>query len=134
MNNKKISMLQFSVLLIYPILSLFSGIGLYNLVKSAGIDAYFSVIVAMVIGMLIVFLFIKIFDYEPQLSLPKKNTLIFGSVLGSIINIVICLMMLLNGIIIIYSISNFIVSQFLAETPIYIILILIGLVVISNVS
>ena len=34
-NNSKISNLQFSTLLIFPILSLFSGIGLYDLIKIA---------------------------------------------------------------------------------------------------
>lgn len=134
MNNNKISSLQFSTLMIYPILSLFSGIGLYNIVKTAEIDAYISTIISTIIGLFIIALFIFIFNYKKELTLPEKNIHLFGQTIGTIINYLISILIAFVGICLIYSISNFIVSQFLTETPIYIILIFLGLVIIYNVT
>lgn len=133
-NNNKISSLQFSILIIYPILSLFSGIGLYSLFKSSSINSYISVAISFVLGFFILLMFLYIFDYNKTMTLPQKNIDLFGSVLGNIINYIINLLLILAGIIVVYSISNFIVSQFLAETPIYIILLLMGVVSIYSAS
>lgn len=134
MNNNKISSLQFSTLMIFPILSLFSGIGLYDIVKIANIDSYISPIISTLIGILILLIFIYILNYKKELSLPEKNIQLFGPIFGNIINYMINILILFVGIVIIYSISNFIVSQFLAETPIYIILILFGIIIIYSVT
>ena len=133
-NNNKISSLQFSVLLIYPVLSLFSGIGLYDILKISQIDSYISVLVATILGIIFLAIFLVIFNYQKELSLPEKNIHLFGNILGNIINYLINFLIIISGIVVTYSISNFIVSQFLAETPIYIILILMGLVTIYNIS
>ena len=133
-NNSKISNLQFSTLLIFPILSLFSGIGLYDLIKIAEIDAYISTIIAFGLGFIVIFIFLSIFNYKKDLSLPEKNKDLFGKFFGTIINYIICGLMVIVGVCLIYSISNFIVSQFLAKTPIWIVLLFLGLVVIYNVT
>ena len=57
MNNKKISSLEFSILMIFPILSLFSGIGLSNILKAAKIDAYLSIVLTTILGFLILIIF-----------------------------------------------------------------------------
>lgn len=134
MNNNKISSLQFSTLMVYPILSLFSGIGLYNIVKIAEVDSYISTIIATILGILIILLFMFIFNYKKDLTLAEKNIYIFGKIIGTIINYIINILILITGICLIYSISNFIVSQFLTETPVYIILIFLSLVIIYNVT
>lgn len=133
-NNAKISNLQFSTLIIFPILSLFSGIGLYDLIKVAEIDAYISAVVAAVLGFIIVFVFLSIFNYKKDLSLPEKNKELFGKFLGTLINYIISGLMVIVGVCLIYSISNFIVSQFLSKTPIWIVLALLGLVILYNVT
>lgn len=133
-NNKKISGLQFSCLMIYPILSLFSGIGMYDIVRISGVDAYISVIVAFILGFFVLGAFILIFNYKEDLSLPEKNIYLFGNIIGTGINYLINILVMLMGILMIYSISNFIVSQFLSETPTFIILIFLGLVCIYNVT
>lgn len=134
MNNNKISSLQFSTLMIYPILSLLSGIGLYNIIKIAQIDCYISTIISTILGFIIIGLFIFTLNYKKDLTLPEKNIYLFGKVLGNIINYLINILILFVGIVLIYSISNSIISQFLAETPIYIILTFMGLTIIYNVT
>lgn len=133
-NNTKISSLQFATLMIYPILSFFTGIGLYNIIKIAQVDSYISTIISTVIGFLFFALFIFIFNYKKDLSLPEKNIYLFGNVIGNIINYLINIIVIIIGVVLIYSISNFIVSQFLAETPIYIILVFLGLVVVYGAT
>lgn len=133
-DNSKISKLQFSTLLIFPILSLFSGIGLYDLISISSVDAYLAVVVAMGLGVFILGMFLVIFSYEKDLSFGLKNKKLFGKLLGSSINyIIICLVMVV-AICLIYSISNFIVSQFLSKTPIWVVLLFLGLVIIFNVT
>ena len=134
MNNKKISNLQFSILMIFPILALFGGIGLYDIIKLTKIDAYISAIITLLLGFIILAMFICIFNYKEDLSLPEKNIYLFGKIIGTIINYILCILMFIIAIVLIYSISNFIVSQFLAETPIAIILIFMSIVIIFAVS
>lgn len=134
MNNKKISSLQFSVLMVFPILSLFSGIGLYDIIKIAKIDSYISTIITTLLGFIFLGIFIYIFNYKEDLSLPEKNIHLFGKILGTIVNYILCILIFFIAIVLIYSISNFIVSQFLTETPIIIILFFMAIVVIYTES
>ena len=134
MNNKKISNLEFSILTTSPILSLYSGIGLYNIINKSNIDAYISILISIIWGLLYLVLFFIIFNYKPYISLPDKNIYLFGNYIGKIINIIINILLISICILPIYSISNFIVSQFLSETPIIIILILIFIVSFYNSS
>ena len=134
MNSKKMSSLQFSVLTILPILSLFGGIGLYDILKIAKMDAYISTIITTILGFIFIAMFIYIFNYKEKLSLPEKNIYLFGKVIGTIINYVLCGLMFFIALVLIYSISNFIVTQFLTRTPIIIILFFMGIVIIYAVS
>lgn len=134
MNKNKISSLQFSCLVCFPILSLFSGIGTNNITKIAKVDSYLSVIVAYLLGFLLLLLFFAIFNYQKELSIVEKIKLLFGKYLGTIINYIIDILILCIGVILIYNISNFAISQFLAETPLFIFMILLGFILIYNVS
>ena len=133
-NNGKISSLQFITLMFSFLLSLFSGIGFYNTIKIAGVDAYISTIFSTFFGIIILLIFYCIFSYKKGLSLPQKNIYLFGKIGGNIVNYIMITLVFVIGIVLVYSISNFIISQFLAETPIYIILILLGIIVIYNVT
>ena len=133
-NNNKLNPLQFSCLLIFPILSMFSGIGLYNIIKISNIDSYISTIISTILGLLIILLFINILNYEKDLTLPEKNIKLFGPLIGNIINYIINILTLIIAISLIYSISNFIISQFLSATPPIIILVLMSLTTIYAIS
>ena len=134
MNNKKISNLEFSILTTSPILSLYSGIGLYIIINKSNIDAYISILISIIWGLLYLGLFLIIFNYKPDISLPDKIIKLFGKGLGTVINYIINILLISICILPIYSTSNFIVSQFLSVTPIIIILILIFIVSFYNSS
>lgn len=134
MNKTKFTSFQFAILIVFPILSLFSGIGSYNLFRIASIDAYMSPIIAGVIGIVILKLFLYIFDYLPDKNIVEKNKFLFGEILGTIINYFVCFLFLMIAVVLIYNVSNFAVSQFLAETPLLVFMILLGIVLVYNVS
>ena len=134
MNKSKFSAFQFACLFVFPILSLFSGIGTYNVIRISRVDSYMSPIFAGIIGTIVIMLFMYIFNYMPDKNLPAKNKVLFGKFLGTIINYVISLLFLIIGVVLIYNISNFAVSQFLAETPLLVVMLLFGVILVYNVS
>ena len=134
MNKDKITNIQFASLIVFPILALFSGIGTHNTIKIAKVDSYISVFLSYIIGFIPLLLFILIFNYKKELNIIDKIKYLFGNTLGTIINSIINILVLLIGVTLFYGITNFAISQFLAETPLLVLMILIGIVLIYNVS
>ena len=135
MNNKtKFKSIQFACLIVFPILSLFTGIGTHNIIKIANVDSYMSPIIGGVLGIIVLLMFIYIFNYEPDKTIIEKNKYLFGNILGTIINYIISILFLFIATSLIYNISNFVISQFLAETPILVFMIILGIILIYNVS
>lgn len=134
MNKEKLTSWQFSCLVCFPLLALFSGMGIHNIIEIARVDSYLSVIFTYVLGLLPLLLFMGIFNYKKELDIKEKINYLFGPYIGTIINWIINLLVLCIGSILIYNISNFAISQFLAETPILVFMILLGIILIYNVS
>ena len=134
MNKTKFTSLSFSYLVVFPILSLFTGIGTYNIIRIAKVDSYMSPIIAGILGILIIAMFIYIFNYESDKTIVEKNKYLFGNILGTFINYAISILFLLIGVTLMYNVTNFAISQFLAETPIIVFMILLSLILIYNVS
>lgn len=99
----------------------FVGIGMFSIIKSAGVDAYFSIIIAGIIGIFIVLTFFVMFDYEPNLNVAEKFKKIFGPYLGTILNILSLIIILTMGISAMFNLTTFITSQFLKNTPPFIV-------------
>lgn len=134
MNKNKFTSFQFASLLCFPLLSLFSGISTYSLFRIAKVDSYLSPLIAGLLGIIILKIFTCIFNYLPDKKLPNKNIILFGKILGTIINYIICILFIIIGIVIIYNTSNFVVSQFLSETPLIVAMLLFSIILIYNVS
>ncbi len=115
---KKINSLQLTSMIIMVIISATFGKGFYTLVKSSGVDAWIGVIISAVIGFSLMFLFLYIFNYEPDLPLPEKNKKLFGKTFGTIINYLIAIIIFITSVSLFYDLIGFISSQFLSETPI----------------
>lgn len=133
-NNNKLTITQYSCLIFFPILALFSGIGTHNTIKIAGIDSYLSVIYSFLIGIIPLTIFLLIFNYKKELNIKEKIKYLFGNILGNIICFIINVLVLCIGFVLLYNISNFAISQFLAETPLLVFMITIGIVLVYNVS
>lgn len=113
----KINLWQFSSLLIIVMIASFLGVGIYALINFAKVDAYIGVLIAGLLGGIILYLFIKIANYEPDLPLNEKINKLFGNKIGTIINILLILIYFISLISVIYDLTSFISSQFLSETP-----------------
>lgn len=133
MKKDKLTAFSFACLLSSPIFSLFSGVGSYNLIHIAGIDAWISVLISFIFGIIPFLIFLYIFNYQPTLNILEKNKYLFGKYLGTIFNLLINIFIFFIGIVQLFNISNFAISQFLAETPILWFMILFGLLIIYNV-
>ncbi len=134
MNIKKMSMGEYLIFIYFIMLSIYRGIGTYGVIQMAGIDSYLSIIIAFFLGLFLIFLFYYIFSYRVDLNILEKNKVLFGSVGGNIINYLIHILYFIIGMILLYNISNFVISQFLDRTPILMFMIMMGLVIFYNVS
>lgn len=134
MNKEKLSNIEYASLIVFPILALFSGIGTHNTIKLSGVDSYISVLLAYLIGAVPLVLFTLILNYKSNLTIDEKVKYLFGPILGTIINYVINILVLCIGFVLLYNISNFAISQFLAETPLLVFMILLSLILVYNVS
>lgn len=130
MKNKQISSIQLSSILLLMIIASFSGIGIFSIVKASGIDAYLSIPIAGVVGISYILVYFYIAGYEPDLQFGEKTKKIFGKKIGFIVNLIIALLILTLGINVMFNLTNFIVSQFLPETPNYIVGILFAVIAI----
>ena len=128
--KNKINSLQLGSIVIMMNLAAFMGIVFYTLLHIASVDSYISIILAGIIGIPLLLIILYIANYEPDLSLNKKLEKLYGKVLGNIINIIIIIMAVTMGISLMYNTTNFIVSQFLSDTPLIIIGITLSLIVI----
>ncbi|MEG0025945.1 MAG: GerAB/ArcD/ProY family transporter [Bacilli bacterium] len=130
MIENKINSLQLAALLLMIMLSSFLGIGFFASIKAAGINAYLSVILGTILGLFILGMFLIIFNYKPNLSLPKKIINLFGLKIGLIINIIIFILTFFMGLSAMFNLTNFIGSQFLPETPLFLIGFIFSLLII----
>ena len=130
----KINSLQYSsilALLIYiPIL----GIGTHSIINIAKNDAYLSTIITAILGIIVLLLFNYIHSYDKNNSISTTIINLYGKVLGTIINLIICSIFLIISITYLYNLSNFITSQFLNQTPSIIIIISITILIAYNLS
>lgn len=132
--KEKINSLQFTNTFILCILSSSIGLSLYTTIKIAGHDSYIGVLIGAFLGLIPLILFMYIFNYEKDLPLYEKTIYIFGKVFGNIINIIIILLYFIIGITVLFNLGNFIVSQYLSDTPLLLITSIFCLIVFHIVN
>ncbi len=115
--KNKINCLQYNTMLILIVVSSFMGIGVYSLVRAAGIDAYITVLLGVMIGIPALLLFLYIASYEPDLSFPLKMEALFGKKFGKFVTLISATLIFVFANNYMFNLINFIVSQFLPETP-----------------
>lgn len=128
--KNKINCLQYSTMLILIMVSSFMGIGVYSLVRSAGIDAYITILLGIIVGIPMLLLFLYIANYEPDLAFPKKLEKLYGVKFGKVVTIVCAIFIFIFANNYMFNLINFIVSQFLPETPLMVVGIVFGILTI----
>lgn len=132
--KEKINSLQLSSIFILCIISSSIGLSLYTTIRIASIDSYISVIIGAILGIIVLTIFLYLFNYKKDLPIYEKTVYIFGKFFGNFINILIILLYFVISITILFNLSNFIVSQYLAETPLLLIMMVLGFIVFYTIN
>lgn len=127
---KKINCLQYCSMAVLIFISCFMGFGIFSITKASGLDSYISVIISTIVGIPLILLFNYISSYEKDLPLRDKIIKLYGKKIGFIFNVLLVILFLIMGVSIMFNLNNFIVSQFLPETPLYIVGIAFSMIII----
>ncbi len=126
----KISLNEYITILFMCLTSPFLGMGIYNLLKISKVDSTISIIISYFITLILLFIFIKIVNFKPNLNLKEKINILFKKNTSRIIIILLCSLFFIMASTLSYSINSFIISQFLSETPILFVSIIMGILII----
>ena len=117
MTNYKLSSLSFTFIFICIINAMLPGTLIPYMLVTAKTSIFISMFIGFLLGLLIIFLFFKIFDFLPEYSLFKKIDYVFPKFLSKIIVLIILIFMFIFAIFVFWRYSTFISLEFLAETP-----------------
>ena len=126
--KNKISNFEVFSIFVLSIVSSTIGLSLYMTIKIASIDSYIGVIIGTIIGIIPFLIFLLIFNYKKDKTIYDKNTYLFGNIFGNIINYLLTILFFVVASTLLFNLGNFIVSQYLVDTPLIYILIILGLI------
>ena len=132
--KEKINNLDISSILFLQLFSCSLGIAPYITIKITGIDAYISIIIGTIIGIIPILILIYIFNYEIDKPIHIKTKIIYGKTLGTIINIILTIIYIILTLTMLFNTSNFIISQYLTNTSITLVTLILGITTISKIS
>lgn len=117
MSKFKISNLSFSLMFICLLNSTLLGIIFPYVIHEANTSVCISLGISYFIGLILIFVFLKIFNFLPDKNIFEKIDYVFPKVISKIVSFI--LMILVFGIttIIFWRLITFISSEFLIETP-----------------
>ena len=116
--SNKISTWGYSSFIITLTKSGFLGMGSYIMFKMSNIDTYIAAIIGFIIGFIPLLLFIFIVKNSENQDILDLNITIFGKKIGTILNIILNSLVFFMGAIILYSTSEFICIQYMPDTAI----------------
>lgn len=119
--NDKISLFQFMVILSLICNSLFVGYGIIIVFDTSIRDTWIIPILGLVIGIIPILMFIYIMNYRPDKNIFDKNKYLFGNIIGTILNTIITLFILLTVTFVIWSLCSFTITMYLSKTPEFVI-------------
>ncbi|MDD4036339.1 MAG: GerAB/ArcD/ProY family transporter [Bacilli bacterium] len=118
MNDKNnINSLQVGVLLFYVARASFFGIGLNEIEKIAHQDAWLSILIGAVIGLIPLFIYIYISKRYPNQNILEIITTLFGKIIGSVINFILLIIILYMSATIFICLILFIQTNLIIRTP-----------------
>ena len=131
--KNKVSSVQTGMLFALVLSSMYLGLGDIILLDISKNDAILSMIIGLIIGLIPLFMYLKINDCYPNLNIFKKNKKLFGKKIGKLLNFLFITLCFFMMIISFRSLITFINSKYLNDTPYYAIglLVLITAVILS---
>lgn len=116
MKNNKITCLEYGILIYFIIRSMSLGISIDSYIHIGGVDGYLSPLIGMIIGLIPLYIFIKLLNFQPDLNIFEKIDYLFGKKIGKILTIIILITITLLVNVIFWNLLNFISSQYLYRT------------------
>lgn len=110
--------------------SCFLGMASYLIFNMSNIDSYISAILGTIIGLIPLGIFLFTVNHSENKDVLALNTTLFGKPIGITLNIILTLTFFVIAIIMLYNVSEFATSQFLPDTNINYVRILILLPII----
>lgn len=123
----KINNIEISSILFLLIFSCTLGLAPFISIRLSGIDSYISVLIGSLLGIIPLCIILYLFNYQIDKPINEKTKIIFGKVLGTIINFLTIPSLFILGITYLFNISNFVISQYLTNTPLILIIIVVSL-------
>lgn len=117
MNKYKISSLTFSLIFMCMLNSSLLGIIFPYILHTSKTSFYISLGISFIVGLILIFIYLKIFNFMPDKDIFKKIEAIFPKWLSQLISIIIILLVFCITTIITWRLVTFISSEFLVETP-----------------
>lgn len=132
--KEKINNIELSSIMFLLLFSSCLGIIPYVTIQLVDIDAYISSIIGGIIGLIPLFIMIYIFNYEVDSPIYIKTKLIFGKIIGTVINIILIIVYLVIIVTMLFNVSNFIISQYLTNTPLFLVTLTLGMTALHTVN
>ena len=126
MNNYKINSLSFAFIVICLINSNLLGMVIPYLIRKVKTSVVLTFLISFILGLIYIYIFLKLFNLFPNLTLSEKVEKIFSKKLSKVINTLIVLLTFLIVIIVFWRFSTFISSEYLTETPPFLISLLLA--------
>lgn len=130
----KVSNKGFASLIFFISQSMFLGIGIPQILSSSKQNSPYSIILGFILGFIILYLFMKIMNYEKDLNIFEKMEKLYGKILGNIINLLLFLLFSFYFLYTLWSVQLYIQNKYLDKTPSIIILILFLIPTIYSVN
>ncbi len=130
MNKFKLSNLSFSLIVISLINSTILGIIIPFMINNAKTSVFMSLVYGYFIGIFILFLFLKIFNFLPSKNIFEKISSVCSSFVSKILYFIIGILVFGMAILIFWRLTTFISNEFLIDTPTILIAILLILPII----
>ena len=111
---------EYSLLTFFVTRALFAGIAIHNICFVAKQDSWISIMIAFIFGIIPYIIFIKLINKEPNLNISQMLNKHFGK-LGIVFNLILILIVIVDASIVLWNLSNFVSSQFLFKTPVWVI-------------
>ncbi len=117
MNRYKISSLTFSLIFMCMLNSSLLGIIFPYILHESKTSFYISLGISFVVGLFLIFIYLRIFNFMPDKDIFKKIEAIFPKWISKCVSFILMMLVFLLTIIIIWRLVTFISSEFLVETP-----------------
>lgn len=115
--NKKVSNIQMGMLLTLTICGYFLGMSDIILLRTSKSEVIISMILGTIIGLIPLFMYLKINSTHPSLNIYEKSIKLFGKKIGGLINILMLISYTSIFCIAIRTIISFTITKYLESTP-----------------